>query len=85
MDKPKFHHDFANSLGITDVNGIRGYVACLSALLTFLKNETEFDPAKRYVDSVKLLDRIANTNEELIGILDREHEDLKTFLNTERL
>jgi hypothetical protein len=50
-------------------NGIEcernGYVKCLDDLLSYLKEKTKFDPNKRMIDSLDLLQAITDTNEAL--------------------
>lgn len=76
-NKPTFKHDFKTILGIVDIQGINGYTKCLKALYDFLAEETKFNPDNRYIDSVKLLDRITNTNEELSDLLSQEILSIK--------
>jgi hypothetical protein len=42
-----------------------GYVKCLDDLLSYLKEKTRFDPNKRMIDSLDLLQAITDTNEAL--------------------
>jgi hypothetical protein len=50
-------------------NGIEcernGYVKCLDDLLSYLKEKTKFDPSKRMIDSLDLLQAITDTGEAL--------------------
>ena len=50
------------TLEIEDAAKLAAYTQCLDDLLTYLKNVTQFDPSKRMIDSVPLLDSITCCN-----------------------
>lgn len=60
-----YPHNFATPLNETTLNEISGYLAALRGLYQFIETETQFDPNKRYIDSVKLLEAISATTDEL--------------------
>ena len=65
-----------SSLLPVDASKVTGYMNCLEDVLAYLQNKTEFNPAKRMIDSVELLDSITDTNAELIKL----HEKYKIEL-----
>lgn len=79
MTQPLNHPFKANFLGIVNIEAINGYVACLTALLDYLKEKTEFNPDKRFIDAVDLLDKITATNDELRPIIEKEKNDIENL------
>jgi len=72
-----FNHNFETAFGVLDYNGIAGYTNCLSELHKYIERTTQFNPAKRMIDAVPLLDKIAATNDELAKLLKKEREKLE--------
>jgi len=72
-----FNHNFETAFGVLDYNGIQGYTNCLGELHKYIESVTQFNPAKRMIDAVPLLDKIAATNDELAEILKKERETLE--------
>jgi len=44
---------------------IKGYMGALEDILSYLQDQTQFDPSKRMIDSVAFLNAIVDTNAEL--------------------
>ena len=78
-DKPTFKHDLKKVDGSIDINEVGGYTKCLKSLLRFLEEETNFNPDKRFIDSVNILDRITNTNAELSELMREVKSNLQTI------
>ena len=76
MPQP-FKHNFKS----TDIEQILGFQKALGQIFEHLKAKTRFDPAKRYVDSVEILDRIMETNIELSNLLKEAQTNLETLKN----
>ena len=78
-----FKNEFKTALGIVDVAGINGYTKALQHLYKYLAQETQFNPAKRYIDALPLVEAIGEINAELSQVLSEEqealHEDLKNI------
>ena len=53
---------FKPNFETNDIAGLLGYQQCLNHLYLFLAEKTEFNPAKRLIDAVDLLDIISETN-----------------------
>jgi len=53
-----------------------GFSNALSQLLSFVQKETEFNPEKRFIDSVKILDMISGAAAEIKIELQNESEKL---------
>lgn len=68
-----FKHNYDTSTG---VERIAGFTECLDGLLGAINELTQNNPAKRYIDAVKLLDRITGTNNELGEILNQIRGEL---------
>jgi len=66
-----------------DIVAVSGYSRAILDLLDWIKKETDYDPAKRYVDSVKILDGIGEVNKEITKALNAIREDLPTSLFTQ--
>ena len=66
-----------------NVNEIKGYMGALEDLLTYLQDVTAFDPSKRMIDSVSLLNAITETNAELgkkLKSVNLNSEKVQSFL-----
>ena len=70
-------HNFDTAFGVLDINGIQGYMQCMNAVYKHIEETTNFDPAKRMIDSVPLLDKIAATNAEFTKLLNNELKTIK--------
>ena len=51
---------------VKTIEEINGYQKALDAVYKYLAEVTQFNPVKRYVDAVDILDLIGNTNAELM-------------------
>lgn len=62
------YHNRLNSprLQPSDADFINGYQSALTDLLRYLQETTEYNPAKRMIDSVPLLNSISETNATLL-------------------
>lgn len=69
MEAKPFALNFEQPFDLIDVNGLRGYQMCLREILQHVQDATEWNPAKRMIDSVQLLERITETNEEIGKLL----------------
>lgn len=81
--KTIFEHNFKSKLGIIDVNGINGYIQALSAVYKHIAEATQWNPEKRFIDAVPILDKISNTNAELQALMQQEQASLKELSETE--
>ena len=54
-----------NTDGIKNIDEISGYSKCLTSLMAEILNNNIFDPEKRLVDPVILLEKISKTATEL--------------------
>jgi len=80
METKAFKHDFKELFGTIDVMGIRGYQQCLLALYRYLADKTNYDPAKRMIDAIELLDALTKTNEELGELLKEAETEINNLL-----
>lgn len=48
-----------------DIKTMNGYLSCLVALQRYIEKATEFNPGKRYIDAIDILNKITATNNEL--------------------
>ena len=70
-----------------NVDKLSGYTYALSDLLKYMEEITLFDPSRRFVDSVDIINTISETNAELTKYanefkrLDLNSDKVKTFLN----
>lgn len=76
MKTTSFNHNFTSK----DVNAIMGYNKCLRDVYSLLAEKTEFNPAKRMVDAVDILEKIEATSDELSGLLEKAEIELKSQL-----
>ena len=58
-----FEHGFTDAK--KEMMEINGYLRCMQSLLRHLEEVTGFKKENRYIDSVELLDRITETNNQL--------------------
>ena len=66
METKTFKHSYK---GTTDVQGITGFQNAIREVFNYLAEVTQFNPEKRFIDAVPLLDLIGNTNAELAQVL----------------
>lgn len=66
-----------NPFNIVNMDRLLGAEDMLTALLKFLHEETQYKPENRYIDSVKLLDKITATTSAIEPVLERERNDLE--------
>lgn len=76
-----FKHNFKTIFGVIDTAGINGYTQCLNEVYKHIAAVTEFNPAKRFIDAVDILDKIAATNGELSQLMAEEAENIGRELN----
>ena len=63
-----------------NIDKVNGYLYALQDFLKYMEQLTGFNPDKRFVDSVDIVNAISETNSELIKV-SREHEkELETAL-----
>lgn len=74
-----FEHGFTDKE--IDINGIRGFGKCLSELYKYLAQKTEFNPEKRMIDAVDLLEKISATSDELTALYNKEQTRLNSIIN----
>lgn len=48
---------------------LTGYTHCLSEVLAYLQEQTQYDKQKRFIDVVPILEKIAATSQKLSEIL----------------
>ena len=72
-----FKHNFTEE----NVEGIMGFAKCLAEMVRFLNEKTEMNPAKRMVDAVEILDKVAATSKELTILLQKAHIRLQNQKN----
>jgi len=58
-----FNHNFTDES--FNIDAINAYLKCMTSLLKWIEAETEFNSAKRYIDSVKILDGIGQATKEI--------------------
>ncbi len=79
MNLLTFQNRFANhSATDMQIGEINGYTQCLADLLAYVQDKTNFDPSKRMLDAVDLLDCIQDTNAEVMKIAERASSQLIT-------
>lgn len=66
-----------SSLVPVNIMEVRGYQLALADFLEYLKEKTEFNPDKRMVDAVELLDSITETNGAIGKVLSQQEFELK--------
>lgn len=64
-----------------NIDEINGYREALEDILSFLKEKTEFNPAKRMVDSVDILDSISETSGKITELYQRAEMELQGAFN----
>ncbi|MEO7048958.1 MAG: hypothetical protein ABI091_26885 [Ferruginibacter sp.] len=74
-----FEHGFKNEIPKLDVHAIKGYQKCLTHFYSLIAEMTEYNPAKRMIDAVVLLDKISATSDDLKRILEMEQYRLTTL------
>ena len=74
-----FKHNLDN-FGIANIDRAQGFIECLGEVLNYIDELTGFNPEKRYIDAVALLDIIKNTSDELAELLSRAEIELKKTL-----
>jgi hypothetical protein len=80
METKPLQHDFKELFGTIDVMGVRGYQQCLLALYKYLEAKTNYDPAKRMIDAVELLEVITLTNDKIGKLLKEAETELSEIL-----
>lgn len=74
MNLLSFNNRLRTTSQPSDVDFINGYQSALGDILSYLKNVTQYNPANRMIDSVPLLESIAETNTELMKKMKGLHE-----------
>lgn len=64
-----FKYDFKNKDGSINIDKMYGYQLALNEVFSHIKNETNFNPVNRHIDSLPLLERISATNFEIYKLL----------------
>jgi hypothetical protein len=64
-----------------NIDAINGYLYCLADLLKYMEDLTEFNPHKRMIDSVDILNAITETNAALQKIGEAAKTDLQAAFN----
>lgn len=72
-----FDINIKNPSGDNDINRIFGYQEAINAFYRYIAEQTEFNPEKRYIDAVLLLDKISATNAKLGQLLKEAEVELK--------
>lgn len=72
MENKPFDHGYQNPISEKSMSEILGYIKCLRDLYNHVKDETQFNPDKRFIDSVTILDKITATSGELEAIFEKE-------------
>jgi len=72
-----FNHKLDTPFGFVNIDKAQGFTDCLGEVLKYIEKTTGFDPKKRFIDSVQLIEVIQNTNNELAEILNKQMEDVK--------
>jgi len=88
MNLLNYQHRFKTLPGtLPNIDKLSGYSYALSDLLKYMEDITQFDPSKRFVDSVDIINTISETNAEItkqaneFKRLDLNSDKVKTFLN----
>jgi hypothetical protein len=76
-----FKNEFKTIFGSVDVSGINGYSKALQHLYKYIAQETQYNPAKRYIDAVPILDAIGEINAEFAQALSEEQKTLNEEIN----
>lgn len=61
---------------------VRGYSYAIKELMKWIEDETQFDPAKRHIDSVKILDGIGAACSEIKSAMEKIEAKLQNDINT---
>ncbi len=69
-----FGHNFNTPLSDEDFYRIQGFIECMREVYKHIEMVTNFEPEKRFIDSVPILDKIAATNKDLGELLTKEQE-----------
>ena len=72
-----FEHNFNTPFGIVDINGIQGFIKCMNEIYKHIESVTNFNPAKKYIDAVPLLNKMSATSAELAELLNKEQVKIK--------
>lgn len=80
MNTQAFEHNFKTAYGSIDVAAMHGYRSALTHVLNYLAEVTEWNPNKRFIDAVPLLEKIEATANELTKLLQEEKENLQIKL-----
>lgn len=68
---------FKHNLTSDNLAGLYGYGDCLKGLLQYIHETTGFNPEKRYIDSVDLLDKIAASSADVSRLLKEAEVKIK--------
>ena len=63
-----------------NIDKVNGYLYALQDFLKYMEQLTGFNPDKRFVDSVDIVNAISETNAELTKVSQAVEKDLKTAL-----
>lgn len=74
MENKPFEHGYKNPLTEKSMSEILGYSKALRDFFNEVKDLTQFNPDKRFIDSVALLDKIGATSKELAAIFEKEKQ-----------
>jgi len=58
------------------IDEMKGFSDALSQLLNYIINETQWKPENRFIDSVRLLNKISATTDELTKIMKEKQREL---------
>ena len=67
----------------TDIYEVNGYMKAMQDFLQLIGDVTEYNPAKRFIDSVPLCDAIADTNKALQAVQINAGKELIEMANNE--
>ncbi len=74
---------FPMDIDRTNLDQVTGYSKALMELLKWLGAETNFDPAKRHIDSVTILDNIGAASKDITAALLQIGNDIPKNLFTQ--
>jgi hypothetical protein len=80
--KQPFNHGYTDPLTEKSMNEMLGYTKALRDIYNYIKDTTAFNPEKRFIDSVPLLDKIGATNGAFSTIFTKEQELLQQLEKT---
>lgn len=60
---------FKHNLSFSEIEQVLGYSKCLGNLYSYIAAKTAFNPEKRMIDAVDLLDTITATNDEITELM----------------